>query len=283
MMSLVVDKLVEVLSASPDPVLTASNIGVKSPSNGSDIPAIAVSLTIEHDKGTGIGRFVRSGESIAKNTAVIEVRATPETFSSDLRLLRLWPLPLVKNPSSTKRNFSEEDIQIRNVTDLGHPIDYRIVEKPVRKEEYTLDVPRAQVVFGGPQTEAEKLEVSHWTVTWKDDVLNESYTGSMTLDIWSNNLNQGSEIARKLQQKLSSNRALLRQKGFLKLQPAGLEAVENIQHGAAIGSPFTAWKQKLTYKFAFEAQEGGELSSGIPIKRIDVDMDDHIDESLSIP
>ena len=33
----------------------------------------------------------------------------------------------------------------------------------------------------------------------------------------------------------------------------------------------------------FEAEDGGELSSGIPIKRVDVDMDDFIVEQFSVP
>jgi hypothetical protein len=69
----------------------------------------------------------------------------------------------------------------------------------------------------------------------------------------------------------------------MKFQPASLEPVENIRHDPPVGSPFSVWKQRLGYKFAFEAEEGGELSSGIPIKRIDVDMDEHIVESFSIP
>jgi hypothetical protein len=55
-----------------------------------------------------------------------------------------------------------------------------------------------------------------------------------------------------------------------------------VSQATATGSTFPAWKQSLEYKFAFEAEDGGEVSSGIPIKRIDVDMDDYIVEEFSI-
>jgi len=82
---------------------------------------------------------------------------------------------------------------------------------------------------------------------------------------------------------LRSDLKTLRQKGFLKLQPEKLEAAENTLHAPPVGSPFSVWKQKLSYTFLFEAEEGGELSSGIPIKQIDVDMNKHLVESFSIP
>jgi hypothetical protein len=217
-----------------------------------------------------------------QNTSVIEVRATSETFSIDLKLLRIEPLPLKKNPSSVERIFTEQDVQIRNVTDLSHPVDYRMVEEPAEKEEYTLDVPRARIIFGKAQTEGEKLEVGHWTVTWRDEILGERYSGSMMLEIWATGFNEADEISRKLQGKLKANPDVLRQKGFLKLQPASLEPARNTLLDPPIGSTFSVWQQNLGFKFVFEAEEGGELSSGVPIKRIDVDMDDNIIESFSV-
>jgi len=54
-------------------------------------------------------------------------------------------------------------------------------------------------------------------------------------------------------------------------------------HNPPVGSPFSVWNQKLSYTFVFEAEEGGDLSSGIPIKLIDVNMDEHLVESFQIP
>lgn len=281
-MNIVINKFVEVLSASPEPVLTPNNLGVRRPSNGSEIPAVVLSLIIEDYKGIGMGRLIRSGDTVVKNTSVVEVRSTPETFSSDLKSLRLWPLPLKKNPSSTKREFTDNDVSIRNVTDLSHPIGYRMVDKPTQKEEYKLDVTRAQIIFEEAQIQGEKLEVTHWTVTWRNEVRGERYSGVMNVEIWSDSFNSTDEISRRLQDKLKEGQTVLKQKGFMKLLPASLEPVANMRYESSIGSPFSVWNQKLAYKFTFDAEEGGELSSGIPIKRIDVDMDEHIKESFSV-
>ena len=278
-----IDKFVEVLSAPPKPVLSAASLGAKKPSSGSDIPTIVISLKIDDSKGTGLGRFIRSGDAIVQNTAIIEVKSTPEAFSNDLRALRIQPLPLKRNPSSVEKKFTEKDVQVKNVTDPAHPIAYRMVGEPGVKEEYKLDVPQARIIFGEAQTLSEKLEVAHWTVSWRNEILGDRYGGLMMLEIWATSFNEIDRISRGLQNKVKSSRAELRQSGFMKFQSASLEPAENILHAPPVGSPFSVWKQKLEYKFAFEAEEGGELSSGIPIKRIDVDMDEHIVESFSIP
>jgi hypothetical protein len=176
----IIDRLVEVLSASPEPVLSAGSLGVKKPSTGNEIPAVVMSLTIEDYKGTGIGRLIRTGN----------------------------------------------------------------------RE--------------------------------KGEVLEETYKGFLMLEVWANNFDSVHEISEKLQNKLKSNPALLKQKGFLKLQPARLEPVENVLHHPPVGSPFPVWKQPLSYRFVFESEEGREVSSGL-IKRIDVAMGQHPQESFSVP
>ena len=62
-----------------------------------------------------------------------------------------------------------------------------------------------------------------------------------------------------------------------------LRPAENVSHVPVVGSAFPVWVQTLEYRFTFESEDGGELSSGIPIKRIDVDMDDFIVEQFSVP
>jgi hypothetical protein len=282
-MNLVIDKFIEILSTSPEPVLSASSLGAKKPSNSGAVPAIVLSLKFEAYKGNGIGRFIRSGDAVVKHTAIIEVRSTPETFSSDLKSLHIWPLPLKKNPASVEKDFTEKDLQLRNVTDASLSIDYHMVTEPIKKEEYKIDVPKGNIIFGEAQSEGEKIEMVHWTVTWRNEILGENYQGLINLEIWANSFNETYEISHRLQNKLKSSRYILRQKGFIQLKPDRLDPAENVQNNLPSGSSFSVWKQKLSYWFAFEYEDGGELSSGIPIKRIDVDIDKHINESLVIP
>jgi hypothetical protein len=278
----VVDRLVEALASGGNAILSADRLGSRKPAAGIDVPAIVVEVNFQTAKGAGLGRFVRAGESIVSATSIIEVEATVDTFSPSLKSLRISPLPLKRNPSSTTENFSAADIQIKNVTDLSNPIDYTFVEQPTSRTEYTLNRATAEIVFGSPQIAGEKLEVSHWTVTWRDEILGDKYSGSLSIEVWENSFNLTRDLSRRLQDKLQTDRALLRTKGFQSLQPLTLGPIENVSQPVTVGSAFSAWKQKLEYRFAFEAEDGGELSSGVPIKRIDVDMDDFIVEEFSV-
>ena len=282
MLSLVVDKCVEVLASQPDPVLPAANLGAKRPASGADIPAISISLAVDDTRGIGFGRFLRAGDALAQHTAIVDVSATPETFSSDLRSLRIAPLPLKKNPAALQADFTGENVQIRNVTDLGHPLLYRFTPQPTHTAEYRLDVASAQIVFGGAQTAGEKLEVVHWTVTWRDDIVGDRYRGTLLLELWASSPSQIGTLARRLQQRLQSQLALLRQKGFVALRPASLDPAETSLYAPPSGSAFPVWRQRLSYRFVFEAEEGGELSSGVPIERIAVDVTQP-QESFSVP
>lgn len=282
-MNTVIDKLVEVLAATPEPVLSQNSMGAKEPSSSVDVPAIVMSLIISSYKCNGIGRFIRSGDSIVKNDAIIEIKSSTENLSADLKSLRLTPLPLKKNPSSLEKDYSQDDISVRNVTDPNHPVNYSMTDRPTQKDEYRLDAQNAQIIFGKPQKEGDILEVIHWTITWRDEILGKRYSGLMNLEIWANSFNETDEIARRLQNKLSSKRISLKDKGFSNFQPASLEPVKSILHSTPSGSPFSVWRQKLVYKFTFEAEEGGEISSGIPIKQINVNIDDSLLESYSIP
>jgi hypothetical protein len=282
-MNHVIDRLIEVLAASPDAVLSSSSIGVKKPSSFTEIPAIVMSLTINDMEGVGIGGFIRSGDTVVKSSTLVEVSIESETFSSHLKSLRLWPLPLKKNPSSTGKDFSDNDIQVRNVTDLTHPVDYRMVDEPTQKNEYILDVANARVIFGEPQVEGEKLEVVHWTITWRDEILGERYRGAVALEIWADNPDKAAEISQRLQNKIKSDPSMLRKRGFLKFAPGSLEPLENIELNPPGGSFFPVWKQKLGYKFVFEAEGGGEVSSGTIIKRIDLNVNKNLPESFSVP
>jgi hypothetical protein len=293
MMTMVVDRLVHVLATFPEPVLPSSAMGTRRPSNGSQVPAVVISLAIDSAKGHGIGRFVRSGNAVVRSSAVIEVQPTPQTFSSDLRTLRIWPLPLKKDPSSVERTFSENDLQITNLTDAAHPIVYRMTDAPAQRDEYRLDVPQALVRFGQAQTLGERLELVHWTVAWRDEIPVYRYHGTATLETWANSDEQVDELGRKLQVRLGSEPELLQQEGFLALAPVRLEPAEHVIHDPPVGSPFAVWRQRAAYRFSFEGEEPVEVSSGVPIKRIDVavpdgavrdgDVDAHVQELFSVP
>jgi hypothetical protein len=143
-------------------------------------------------------------------------------------------------------------------------------------------VASAQIVFGGAQLTGEKLEVVHWTVTWRDDIVGDRYRGMLLLELWASSPSQIGTLARRLQQRLQTQLALLRQKGFVALRPASLDPAETSLYEPPSGSAFPVWRQRLSYRFVFEAEEGGELSSGVPIERIAVDVTQP-QESFSVP
>lgn len=283
-MNIVIDKLREVLASQPGPVLSSDRIGTRMPENASDVPAVAATLSLKGNQRTGLGRFIRSGDSLVEHTAIIEATPGPDTFAEDLQTLRISPLPLRRNPSSSVQGgFTENDIQILNVSDATSPIQYRMINEPKARTEFHLEVPRAEIIFGAPQTPGDKLQLVHWTVTLRNEIQGDSYQGLMQLDIWANSANEIGQISAGVQSRLASDRGLLREKGFIFLSPARLEAAENVGHTPPIGSPFSVWKQKLGYRFAFEAEAGGEISSGVPIRRIDVDLKPPVPEEFSIP
>jgi hypothetical protein len=282
-MYLVIDRLVEALTTGSDPLLSADRLGPKKPTASVEVPAVVFSLQLDQAKGAGLGRFVRAGDTIVQSTSIIQVAPSIDTFSENLKTLRIAPLPLKRNPSATTTKFGAGDISIKNVTQLDNQITYTFTDKPALPTEYTVKTATAEIIFGAPQTPNDKLEVTHWTVTWRDEILGDIFRGQIAMEVWANNANQSREVSRKLQDKLKTARTLLRNKGFVDLKPAALRPAENLAHVPVVGSAFPVWIQTLEYKFTFEAEDGGELSSGIPIKRIDIDMDDFIVEQFSVP
>lgn len=282
-MYLVIDRLVEALASGTAPLLSADRMGPKKPTASVEIPAVVFSLQVDQAKGAGLGRFVRAGDTIVQSTSIVEVAPSVDTFSENLKTLRIAPLPLKRNPSATTPKFGAGDISIKNVTDLNNQITYTFTDKPTQPNEYTVKTATAEIVFGSPQTPNDKLEIAHWTVTWRDEILGDIFRGQIAMDVWANTINQSRDVSRKLQDKLKTDRSLLRNKGFVDLKPVALKPAENMTHVPVVGSAFPVWVQTLEYRFTFEAEDGGELSSGIPIKRIDIDMDDFIVEQFSVP
>src|SRR5688572_29714172 len=101
----IVDHFAQLVAATPDPVVAASHVAAQRPSTSGDMPALAVSVAITDQRTTGFGHVIRSGELVTRTTAVVTVAATADTFSPDLRQLRLQSLPLRKNPVSSGGAF----------------------------------------------------------------------------------------------------------------------------------------------------------------------------------
>ncbi len=116
----------------------------------------------------------------------------------------------------------------------------------------------------------------------RNEILGDRSGGSMSWEIWGTSFEEVDIISRWLQERVKENRAALRQNGFLKLQPASLAYIEKVLHHEPLGSPFTVWKQQLSYKFEFEFEQTSELGDGIPIRQINVDLEKPLVESFSI-
>src|SRR5688572_30282586 len=58
MLDLVVDRLAAALAAAPDSVLPASSIGPRRPASSAELPTLALGVTVEATRGTGLGRYV---------------------------------------------------------------------------------------------------------------------------------------------------------------------------------------------------------------------------------
>jgi hypothetical protein len=104
--------------------------------------------------------------------------------------------------------------------------------------------------------------------------------GMLQLEIWAGAAAAVSTAARGVEQRLT-DRTSARARGFIRLSPARLEAMEEVRRERAVGSPFAAWLQRLEYRFAFEDVTGETDGAGI-IERIDVALDGQLAETLVI-
>jgi hypothetical protein len=281
MMSLVVEGIVNLLAAAPA-VVPAGRIGDRAPSAPGDLPSVSVSLALDPPRGNGVGQFLREAHQVTQHTAVTEVTTVGDAPFTDLQTLRILPLPLKRNPASHSEGFSSADVMVRRVAGGGNPVEYRMVTRPATREEFALDAVAALIRFGAPQVAGDTLEVVHWTAAFRDDIVSVRYSGTMDLDVWAKDSNETSSLARGVQRMLSGAREELRSRGFAKLVPAGLRAAGALQQPGS-GSAFAAWRQTLTYRFAFEAELGGEASSGGAIQRIDVHANGQLQETFGVP
>jgi hypothetical protein len=162
-------------------------------------------------------------------------------------------------------------------------VTYKLVSRPAAADEFQVDALRSQLIFGAPQPAGGKLQVSYWSMDFRNDITGGRCQGVITLELWTASASDVSTLSTTLQNKLATEETGLRQSGFALLTPASLDAAENFTYQPASGSSFAVWKQRLSYRFHFDLEQGGDASSGGPIKQINVQMDDAIVESLSVP
>ncbi len=272
MMNRVIGGMVGFLSAAPDALLDATRLGDRLPASPSDVPSVAMSVAVETTRGTGMGAFRKEGNQLVRSTDIVDVQASITTFSADLMTLQLAP-PL-RNPT---------DVQVVRVTGPNQPVSYRMVNRPAAVDEFRVDALLSRLVFGAAQPAGEKLQVTHWTVDFRNDITGGRCQGVITLEVWTGNASDVSKLSGTLQTKLAAEEAGLRQFGFASLTPSTLDAAENLTYQPATGSSFAVWKQKLAYRFHFDLEQGGEASSGGPIRKINVQMDDAVVEAFSTP
>jgi hypothetical protein len=267
MMYLISDELRVALATPPDVVLPAGQIGMRQPAQTSELPAIVVSAQLVPGAGSGIGRTIRGDEVVTRSTSTIDVAPSPTTFNDALDVLRIYPLPLKKNPSSPDHLFTADDVQLSNLT---RGVSYRMVSRPEGADEFRLDPRRAEITFGEAQTRGETLELVHWTATWRDMIPLYHYEGTLSLDVWAADAAALDRVSRAAQFKIVTQRGLLRQRGFLTLDAAALEPGALVDWTPTVGSRGTVWKQTIAYRFVFEATPEAEISSGGRIAQIDV-------------
>jgi hypothetical protein len=280
MMSLVIDGFVNVLAAAPGAVLPAAHVGDRLPSSASGLPAISISLEVDPPRGNGLGRFAREGHQLIRNTTVLQAGVSPGF--QNLASLALAAPPR-RHPSSHSAGFSETDIGVRRVNDPSQPVPYRMLQKPAAREEFALDALRSLVRFGAPQQAGDKLEVTYWTLEFRDDIVPVRYSGAATLIVWAADAPNAASLARAVERKLSAARETLRPHGFALLNPTELAPAESVSQQVGAGSAFAVWKQRLRYRFAFETELGGETSAGGPIRRIDLEAGGELSEAYSVP
>lgn len=80
----IVDNFAQLVSTPANPVILASRVGARKPSTPGDLPAMVISLAIDDQRTTRLGRVMRSGERITRASAIIQASAIPDTFSWDL-------------------------------------------------------------------------------------------------------------------------------------------------------------------------------------------------------
>jgi hypothetical protein len=117
----------------------------------------------------------------------------------------------------------------------------------------------------------------------REDLRGLLVAGMVTCEAWAGHSGAAAQLSRAVDLKFRTEQAALRERGFAVLRPSSLEAAEAGRHDAGVAAPFNAWRQETAYRFVLEWTEGGELTAGGRIQRIDVDLVEQEGESLSAP
>ena len=115
----------------------------------------------------------------------------------------------------------------------------------------------------------------------REDLRGLLVVGTVTCEAWAGQSGPTAQLLRAIDLKVRSQQGALRERGFVVLRPISLEALEAARHDAGVAAPFNAWRQQLAYRFVLEWIEGGELTAGGRIERIDVDLVEQEGESFS--
>jgi hypothetical protein len=271
----ITQSLAALLAATPDPVLPVARVAGLRPSLAADLPSLAVGVAIAEASAGSPPRFIREGDQLVRQRRQLVVQPAADGFSADLRTLEL-PVPVRRAPPLSA---AEGDVAIANLTS-GTAVVYSAVNQPGSAAEFRLDFARARVVFGAAQQAGDRLEVSHWTVSFREPLRAELLRGTLRLELWTSSATQATALLARLQDRCAA--ATTRTYGFIKLDAQTVEPAESLQQSSGVGGAFSAWRQRLEYAFAHEYVGGGEDSGGAAIRRIDVTMDDVLPDRLTI-
>ena len=117
---------------------------------------------------------------------------------------------------------------------------------------------------------------------WPRDPDRDRYGGTLTVDVWGSSAADTESIARKLQERIHDSPVDLRHNGFAYCLPSTLDAVEDVRQQPATGSAFTAYRQRVAFRFAFESTLVAVENDGGSIKQIDVGVVRHDGEAMRI-
>lgn len=272
--SLIVARLARVL-AEPEAVLPEDRIGSRRPALVSDLPSIAVAMSFRQAPRPPATRFIREGHQPTEYVARVTVASGTRGFSDDLTRYSVDPLPLVRSP------VGGAAVTLTNMTDPNTPRPLRRAATPTTADEYRVDHPTGRVIFGAALRAGDSLEVSHWTMSWREPFAAEGFEGLLDLELWARSADELASIRERLEIRLALDRDV-RRAGFLRLATSRFGAADHVRQSTGVGSDFPAWRQSLGYEFAFESTTGGTESAGDRIRKIEVDLDDATPERFTL-
>jgi hypothetical protein len=277
----IVDKFAQSVASAPVPAAAVDRIGSIEPAAAAQMPRLVVSVVVDDTRGTGLARGARSADVPVRVQTILQVAAGANGWSNDLRTLAIGRLPLKKNPSSLPGPFGADDISVTNVS-TGTAQPYTLTGTPGSKTQFAIDARSATLRFGSAQTAGDKLDLTHWTMQWHDDVTKTRARGRLVVDVWASDALQLDGIARRLVDSVFSHPDLFRQNGFERIGVDRLEPIASAVHQPGSGTAFAAWKQRVGCSFVFGYETGGAESEGIPIKQIDVEAEGFEHESITV-